>query len=507
MTNEIQMTDEAKGRWHPDSSLAIYKRIVVEGTLTLQTPVHFGNGEQEGFELVLVQDALTGNRPLLAGASLAGALRHHVSQRQHGYRMPEIDKSTVQMLFGYALSENDIQHSRVIINDSYSEKNTTTEIRDGVKIDGKTRTADDGKLFQTQTWAVGTQFPLRFELIITADEDKSNNSKEAELITAFATALDALGSGEIPMGARKNRGYGRCTVNDWRVRIYHMDDINDVLAWVANGDDALDSQPNKNILAMFGCEKMTTDKREFVRFDLHLNLCDSLLIRQESADSELVTHLATADKTLIVSGTSIAGALRARAYAIANTVNPAQASYLVDDLFGKFGGDEDVDKQDISASRVLVQEHGITRNNNSLMQHDDDFVQDRVKIDRFTGGAFESALFKQAPVFAIGDTQLKIIFDFRYHDLKHDSRAQAQMGLLLLVLKDLWTQDLPLGGESSVGRGRLQGTSGEICFNQGETITLTSNGVEGNTSAEILDTLENYVTALNTYVEGKTNDR
>ena len=64
------------------------------------------------------------------------------------------------------------------------------------------------------------------------------------------------------------------------------------------------------------------------------------------------------------------------------------------------------------------------------------FVQDRVKIDRFTGGAFETALFNQEPVFAVDDTQIKVIFEFRYGNNDDTLIASAQIGLLLLVLKD-----------------------------------------------------------------------
>ena len=35
--------------------------------------------------------------------------------------------------------------------------------------------------------------------------------------------------------------------------------------------------------------------------------------------------------------------------------------------------------------------------------------------------------------------------------------------MLLLLLKDLWTADLPIGGESSIGRGRLKGLLASLC--------------------------------------------
>jgi hypothetical protein len=43
-----------------------------------------------------------------------------------------------------------------------------------------------------------------------------------------------------------------------------------------------------------------------------------------------------------------------------------------------------------------------------------------------------------------------------------------EVGLLLLLLKDLWTGDLPLGGETGIGRGRMKGREA--------TLTLQENG-------------------------------
>ena len=43
-----------------------------------------------------------------------------------------------------------------------------------------------------------------------------------------------------------------------------------------------------------------------------------------------------------------------------------------------------------------------------------------------------------------------------------------EIGLLLLLLKDLWTGDLPLGGEISVGRGRLRGRSATLIWKRAE---------------------------------------
>ncbi len=79
----------------------------------------------------------------------------------------------------------------------------------------------------------------------------------------------------------------------------------------------------------------------------------------------------------------------------------------------------------------------------------------------------------------------------RLHDPA--ARDDARIGLLLLVLKDLWTGDLPLGGESSVGRGRLRGLSATIRDGDKQW-TL---GQEGERVAvNDAETLERYVKAF-----------
>jgi CRISPR/Cas system CSM-associated protein Csm3 (group 7 of RAMP superfamily) len=84
-------------------------------------------------------------------------------------------------------------------------------------------------------------------------------------------------------------------------------------------------------------------------------------------------------------------------------------------------------------------------------------VQSRIKIDRFTGGAYPTALFSEQPVFAKDDTELTLYLELL-------SPKDYEIGLLLLLLKDLWTGDLPLGGEISVGRGRLRGRSATLIW-------------------------------------------
>jgi hypothetical protein len=87
-------------------------------------------------------------------------------------------------------------------------------------------------------------------------------------------------------------------------------------------------------------------------------------------------------------------------------------------------------------------------------------VQSRVAIDRVTGGAYPTALFNEQPVFGGPDTAVRMT-------LRVENPEPAEVGLLLLVLKDLWTGDLPVGGGAAIGRGRLVGRQASIDLRQG----------------------------------------
>jgi len=471
-------------------SRRIIRRLVVEGELMLQTPAHFGGGENDGTTVLLLEDALT-EQPLLPGASLAGALRHHLLRRERGYRAAESPNTLTAVLFGEAYDNNRGSQSRVIADDALGRgTGHLLESRDGVKIDGAFRTADEGALYTFNVWAAGTIFNLHFELCLYEDDEAT------ELISAFATALEALGNGEIPLGARKHRGYGRAHVAAWRAHDYQFDTVNGLVDWLQNGAATLTSPANTSIFALLNTEPLGYDLRQFVRLEARFGLEDSLLIRANSDVADMA-HLMTRDHAgklvPVLTGTSVTGALRARALKIANTLGLREAVVLIDAMFGQFGGDEELSPDSIrTASRVIVEEHPI--------QHGvTDYVQNRVRIDRFTGGAFDTGLFGQQPVFSTDATEVTIKLEFQYPAYASErdcERFDAQVGLLFLLLKDAWTGDLPFGGESSIGRGRLSGRYAEITIlNRVHNAQIIMDGNPSLTS-EQRAMLSSYVDAL-----------
>lgn len=434
-------------------------RIIITGRLVLETPAHFGNGDIVGVtDMPLLRDPGDNKTPLLTGTSIAGALRAYLREVERGYGERGQANDLAERLFG-RLDRRHSMQSWLIVDDAQGEM-AGVELRDGVAIDPKTRTAEDKKKYDIELLAAGTSFDIRLEFL------ESQHSRD--LLPALATALDGLARGEIGLGMRKRRGFGRCKVREWRVRRYDLTRPDELVAWLEDG--AGNEKCGADIFALLGVPRLARDSRQWFRIEATFQLSGSLLIRSSSGQpgSPDMVHLRSKrqDKPEpVVSGTSLTGAVRGRALRIAQTIlGETEGRALVDKMFGPLMKEDDpaparptssAGRPLPGSSRVVVEE--------SVVKDGQDLVQSRVKIDRFTGGAFPTALFSEQPVFGNNQAEVTLTITLR-------NPTNAEIGLLLLALKDLWTGDLPLGGEGGVGRGRLQGRSA--------TLTLRQDGKE-----------------------------
>lgn len=432
-----------------DKSRKIVERILIEGELELVTPASLGNGDADGLtDISLLTDSVTGNA-LLTGSSVAGALRNYLRECEKGFWKKEEKNSICRKLFGF-VKDKDGAQSCLIIDDAISQA-LKTELRDGVRIDGETRTAVDKAKFDLELLEAGTKFTLNFELLIT------ENDKKDELVKALVTALHGFEAGEIHIGARKRRGYGECRVSGWKWISYDLKTKVGLMKWLKH------EKPEQSLTSIkeLSGGAMLSDKRDWFEINADFALDGSILIRSGSQVSGKYqpddVHLRSGGKP-IISGTSLAGALRHRALRIANTIGDnKKAKKFVD---GMFGVDMDEKKSEKWASRLEVKER--------TMKIDNSLVQTRVKIDRFTGGAMDTALFDAAPIFSDGvETAVNLSFKLRFKHDQNSCEKNAEIGLLLLLLKDLWTSDLAIGGESSIGRGRLSGKNAGLNYKNG----------------------------------------
>ena len=431
---------------HWQNSRKIVDRILVCGELVLETPASLGNGNSDVLaDMPLALDPLEGCA-LLTGTSTAGALRSYLREREFGYRLDGYSDALHNRLFGRQEDDEGAQ-SWLITYDVLGDTPQGVELRDGVALEPKTRTAERKKKFDFELLEAGTGFPLRLELLVPRDGGE-------ELLRGFAIALQGLENGEIAFGARKRRGLGRCRVTQWQVTRYNLTQATGLLEWL---NQTGKPQTGPHISELLGV-KTDLDQREYFVMEATFGLDGSLLIRSGmgeagAPDSVHLQSNRNGRSVPILSGTSLAGALRARALRIAQTVGTKEkAGCFVNDLFGlciQSPEDKPV------ASRLITAETEVV----SPL----DLVQTRVKIDRFTGGSFPTALFSEQPVWGQKGTTVTVRIVIQ-------QPSEAHIGLALLLLKDLWTGDLPLGGEISVGRGRLNGQKATLTYRRG-TIT------------------------------------
>ncbi len=476
----------------------IIERIVIRGTLILDTPTCLGSGDADGpTDMMLARDSIS-SHAILTGASIAGALRNYVHENEHGYGKneqkngkEELNNSLSTSLFGGIAKDDDGDQSPLIINDSISSQVPKIELRDGVKINSATGTAADTAKYDLELLQAGTEFPLSFELLIEREDIKITLIKviatemqlvkasslptfclkwlayqykdQAKLLKSLAIALQGLEpkkdsndsecendskSGEISLGMKKRRGFGRCHVKEWQVWKFNLEDTSDRTAWLLFDRECSNKLPvitDKIADALGMVLDEGEDQRDRFLIHAEFKLVGSLLIRsgQDSTGrAPDVVHLKSHrnnELKPVLSGTSLAGVLRHRAERIVKTLG--SCSPIVDKLFGFVVGKQS------QASRLVVHE--------KVIENATELVQTRIAIDRFTGGAYHGALFDEQPIFG-GSVCI---------ELELRNPRNYEIGLLLLLLKDLWTSDLPVGGESSIGRGRLKGIKADLIWN------------------------------------------
>ncbi|MEG4442306.1 RAMP superfamily CRISPR-associated protein [Microcoleus sp. AT9_B5] len=477
----------------------IAQRIIVRGTLILDTPTCLGSGDAESpTDIALLRDSVS-DCALLTGASIAGALRNYLREYQHGYGVEEQKGNRATNLFGGTRRDPEGEQSPLIINDAISSTIPTVELRDGVEIELTTGTAKSGHKYDLELLAVGTEFPLYFELLI---EKNKALTEQQPLINCLALALEGLERGEIGIGMKKRRGFGRCHVKEWQVWNFNLEDASDRTMWLnfEHWHRGLlpDRETYSSIATALGVSlENKEDKRDRFLIHAEFKLVGSLLIRsgQDSTGrAPDVVHLKShrpdkSDSVPVLSGTSLAGVLRHRAERIVNTLGGS--STLVKELFGFVEGKE------AKSSRLVVHE--------KVIEKATELVQNRIAIDRFTGGAYHGALFEEQPIFGGDETIVTIELELR-------NPYNHEIGLLLLLLKDLWTSDLPVGGESSIGRGRLKGIKADLIHHHPQNpqqweisekdgkLDITDKAGEIKSKESARDELEGFVKALLKYL-------
>ncbi|WP_066635760.1 RAMP superfamily CRISPR-associated protein [Desulfolucanica intricata] len=436
-------------------------KLLLKGQIKIKTPLIIGSGEKNSdVDITLLKDS-AGN-PYIPATSFAGVLRHYFYEHAE---IEENEKEQLRYFWGDddERKETSICQSALFISDLTSANKSVIKIRDGVAIDNKKGIAKEGKKYDYEVLEPGALFNLKMEITF-----RSKTYDKQIFVKILAFLIKALKENYISVGAMTTKGFGRCKLINEEIYELDFNRKEDVIA-LLSGDMNLIRQ---------GCTTIDINDtypmktKEFTIESL-FEIKNSLIVRAYSGDplAPDAMHILSNGHP-VLPGTSIKGAIRSRAVRIINTLG-SNGEELIKRLFG-WVDDEGVSKEKYK-SRVIIEEEKIS---NIASE-----IQSRIKIDRFTGGVIKTALFEIMPLWPVVSDKEMVSIKIR---IKNYDDWEA--GLLLLVLKDLWNADLPIGGEKSIGRGVLKGIQANISF--GEKISISAginNKINLSGSAEKLE--------------------
>jgi len=432
----------------------IIKRIYVRGILTLLSPLLLGSGGDENSDIDLLRD--WEGRPFIPGSALAGVLRHYLGEILHSK-----DIDIVEEMFGRKpQKEQDSTQSLIYFYDAEIKNQPQIQIRDGVEIDNLTKTAKEKGKYGYEVLEAGNAFEFRTELIIR----EKHNASLKKIENLLYLILNTLQNEKIRIGGKTRRGFGKVKLEDIRLLVLNMNKPEDRNKWI---DFNWDFEGNSDI-GVLNHNELGIKDIPITTIKVKFSIPYSLIIKHYSSEPEVedMEHLFSAGNS-VIPGTSWTGALR---HAMENIGREIEREKEIKDLIEKLFGYVDEESKKAKASRIYIEE--------SVIRNEVSVSYTRSKVDRFTGGVVEGALFEERPVFNNDDTEVHLNIDIKEGE-------DAEIGLLLLAIRDLWYGIQTIGGEANIGRGVLEGK--ELIVNS------TKINLENNEDEKYLNALAEYL--------------
>lgn len=444
-------------------------RIIVEA----KTPLFVGSGESSLLKDALVQKDFNG-LPMIPGTALAGVLKHAIMNRLDsetkkiwddllGYQVgnkglgSRLRISSAYMMLNESMVAEGIQGR---IDDNIRLKFDNLPSRQHVKIDHK-GVALKGGLFDNEVVYKGTRFKFELELI----GNETDNEQWNTILKAFKHPLFRIGQGT-------RNGYGKLAVSSIKFKIFNLTDEQ-----CFNAYSAFDASLNN--VSCFEETDISGGQNDLIHYKLDLDPDEGFFIFSEGYGDADVDNKHLEEEVIeykegtivfvsqtVIPASSIKGALSHRTAFHYNKIKKRWAENLsttdikarecqiklwtsnfneaVEALFGSEAGHE---KNQPRRGNVILDDVYFTDaqvENTKILNH--------VAIDRFTGGAINSALFSEKVSQFKNDTKLTL--NIYVDNEKEEEIVNAFEGALIDIAKGL----LPLGGMTTKGMGIFTGS-------------------------------------------------
>ena len=435
--------------------MTIYKhRLVARISLEAVSPVAVGSGEKD-----IITDAPVARDcnglPYIPGTSLMGIIRHRMNQEN------------IQQLLGFQENEKG-EGSKVIISDAlltdengkaldglqdwenneYLRHFQVLPVRQHVKITEKGTAAKTGK-FDEQVVYAGTRFVFEIEELSVDGTD-----------TRFKEMLNIISSPTFRIGGGTRCGFGSMKVVSVLYHAYDLTQEDDLKAYIKKtsclkDDFELAQEFKPDATLREGWTKYTLDLTPMNFFLFSSGFgdedADMTPVKEERIVWENGKPTFTEACTLIPA-TSVKGAIAHRTAYYWNKLtnrNIEESTALgcekcpaITKLFGTTNNTDD-SKQSIG--NVILSD--------VLLEKTADKVLPHIRIDKFTGGVMDGALFQEKATIGKGQHIREILY-VNYDALQDNTIKEA----FEHALSDICTGMLPLGGGTNRGNGIFTGT-------------------------------------------------
>lgn len=452
-------------------SQEIYRRARICGVLQCESHLHLGDGGEAPMSARTTYKRLTEKegiggynsfcmgeadnkghqQPYIPASSLRGVLRSRLDEadpnvmRLLGHADPDSQAggkrmaSRVRFYDAFLDRETAVQNAAALQKLPYWSQDRNTFLRHGIALDEVTGSVKEGFLFRYEMVPAESCFWLELEA------DKVSESDISDLLALLQRCFD--GTAESSLGKGRTKGLGRMQFEPGRVEVLTDQSIRDWMRGSA-GSSGPAFQP---LPLPAGPVPAYFQGSQIKALNLQLEILSPLLVNEPgyvsgNKNDPGLEYSRTLDGRAMIPGTTIKGAVRARAWKILASiahlhfnVAPEQAAGVVKPLLERLLGGKH--------RRSLVWFEDFTSPDPAQV-HPQFFNA----VDRFTGGVKDSALFN---VRALAPGQ----------NLSGDCRLDAQRvpeskddwwkGLLLLVLREALEGDIALGWGKGKGFGAV----------------------------------------------------
>lgn len=427
---------------------ALYSKITqYVVTARCEQPLHIGSGDGEKGEILIHPNE---GKPFVQASGIAGALAEYIEMNYGtGIR---------KELFGNADAEKGNEgKSKVVVTDGEFKKETIKiEMRTRCSInketgsvnkkEGKGSDRSSGQLLDMEYIGKGAEFT--FVLLIYG-----NKEKEME------ESLAAMDSGKVRIGGQNTLGCGRISLLKIMAKEYDLTKENCRKEWteVISFRDIKDGTDKTEEIK----KKKDSLKNTDYKISFHASLDTAVLIKANMIEEEKVIkemgeadhhmpdamNIINAQEEFIIPGSSLKGVFRSRIESI-----------------GKYLGipEEKIKGIFENKSKILFEDSVIDSETDKKEKSN---AVTRIHINKITGGVKNKGLFSE--LVTGGNTTITIYVD-KGRIEKNKSEflsAEACVGMILYVIRDLAVGAVNIGSGASVGRGFLN--IGTVCITEG----------------------------------------